>query len=87
MINDYSGAEFDADGDNDTIITRQLDGSATLTFTVTAQVNSLVCHSSFLPPSYLSLSLSPPTPSPFPLKLNVSIHVGTPHAVFQFQSK
>ena len=67
MINDYSGAEFDADGDNDTIITRQLDGSATLTFTVTAQVNSLVCHSSFSL-SLLSLSVSLPHPLSLPFK-------------------
>ena len=50
MINSFLGAEFDIGDDNDTIITRQLDGTAALTYTVTAQVNSLVCH---------SLSLSP----------------------------
>ena len=52
MINSFLGAEFDTGDDNDTIITRQLDGTAALTYTVTAQVNSLVCHIS------LSLSLS-----------------------------
>lgn len=44
MINTYIGAEFDTDGDNDTIITRLPDGTASLTFTETAKVNSLVCH-------------------------------------------
>ena len=50
MINSFLGAEFDTGDNNDTIITRQLDGTAALTYTVTAQVNSLVCH--------ISLSLS-----------------------------
>ena len=42
-MNFFKGAEIVLDNENSTVITRQSDGTASLSFSVTARVNSLVC--------------------------------------------